>query len=715
MKKKILFFLVKLGLSLLIAVGAPILVAVMLQTDGSLLWIIVVITALNILFLWRNQLKGRLQTLISISILVIYILSSLFIMLYIVVIPFPAYLAWLELVRSARAGGIISFLFFVGTAYFSSLMGGLVYSCGIMRPLGGLLIVLLFELVVVYQNLLSGVLFTAAVILSVVMLAILPHKLKLQNLVSPISLLFLVVVLSALLSMESKPNSGYLSGRTLDPAIKRLLIEIFPDLPLLIEVSGYGYSYENENLGSKPILSNTPIFLIEGTPGESIYLRTQVYDEYSQSGWFSSFGLNNKTEGENTLPFSQQIKDTHKIKLTLLFDYFDLLPHTLGADSIVLESKNPPEVAFGSMDTGFIFKFPLLKGDVVIINRQEKEREEGKNLSEIRALLSKIAGRTVEYQSAYSPEYREEIFKYYLKVPDFVPDNIRDLARRLGSGATKSWEILVNIYKYLAKNYVYTLNTNPPPAGEDFLTNFLFTTKKGYCVHFTTAFIILARLNGIPARYTSGFFVYLPQSEPTSLITGLQSHAWPEVWFPELGWTTFEATPSIDLAAFYNSEYYRLFNPENDPLTARQLEALMGKRIPVPVREEINVLQYILPFLSFAFGASLFVVLIIGGLRYIKKHRRKKSPYKGNLKRLEYHLSKIVRKLNKRSIPFPETTGWMEWGERVKKAFPDKAGYLATFLEIINKAFYNSYPPSKDDLRFLIVLRKRLTGKPGPA
>ena len=57
---------------------------------------------------------------------------------------------------------------------------------------------------------------------------------------------------------------------------------------------------------------------------------------------------------------------------------------------------------------------------------------------------------------------------------------------------------------------------------------------KGVCQDFTHLMIAVLRSFGVPARYISGY-IHRPNHES-------QSHAWCEVWLPELGWVGIDPT-----------------------------------------------------------------------------------------------------------------------------------------------------------------------------
>ena len=79
---------------------------------------------------------------------------------------------------------------------------------------------------------------------------------------------------------------------------------------------------------------------------------------------------------------------------------------------------------------------------------------------------------------------------------------------------------------------------------EEFLDHLIFEKRTGYCVYYATAFVLLARHEGIPARYVQGFIVS-PEKYTSVKVTGNSAHAWPECYIRGLGWVAFEPTPGI--------------------------------------------------------------------------------------------------------------------------------------------------------------------------
>ena len=84
----------------------------------------------------------------------------------------------------------------------------------------------------------------------------------------------------------------------------------------------------------------------------------------------------------------------------------------------------------------------------------------------------------------------------------------------------------------------------PPPEGlSDVADYFLFDLQRGYCDYYATAFVVLARLAGLPTRFVTGFAPgNWSMNEQLWIVTEADAHSWPEVYFPEVGWVPFEPT-----------------------------------------------------------------------------------------------------------------------------------------------------------------------------
>uniref|UniRef100_UPI0007813265 transglutaminase family protein n=2 Tax=Paenibacillus pabuli TaxID=1472 RepID=UPI0007813265 len=141
------------------------------------------------------------------------------------------------------------------------------------------------------------------------------------------------------------------------------------------------------------------------------------------------------------------------------------------------------------------------------------------------------------------------IRRTYLQLPTTLPGRVQALAKEIIQGSETRYDAVQAVKSYLANHASYTLDTRMPPRGTDFVDDFLFVTRQGYCNHFSTAMIVLLRAEGIPARWVKGFGP--GEADPTVsgqyVITQGDAHSWVEVYFPGVGWMPFEATPGFTM------------------------------------------------------------------------------------------------------------------------------------------------------------------------
>lgn len=131
-----------------------------------------------------------------------------------------------------------------------------------------------------------------------------------------------------------------------------------------------------------------------------------------------------------------------------------------------------------------------------------------------------------------------------MEVPGCVQREVLDLTREAVAGASTDWEKAMAIRRWLQANYRYSLNVPDVDPRYDFVSAFLLSEEKaGYCTYFASAMTIMCRAAGLPARYVEGYLAR-PGADGVAWVTGLDGHAWVEVWFPGYGWLTFDPTPS---------------------------------------------------------------------------------------------------------------------------------------------------------------------------
>ncbi|MDI6890624.1 MAG: transglutaminase domain-containing protein [Thermodesulfovibrionales bacterium] len=135
----------------------------------------------------------------------------------------------------------------------------------------------------------------------------------------------------------------------------------------------------------------------------------------------------------------------------------------------------------------------------------------------------------------------------YLKPTKMVQSNspeISSLAKKLAEGALTEYEAVTAILNYVADNVKYTFN---PPQYDALYT---LKTRSGNCQNFAHLSMALLRAAGIPARIVGGISLKqswkIPVANNSFLVQsmGQGGHAWMEIYFPDLGWLSYDPQQS---------------------------------------------------------------------------------------------------------------------------------------------------------------------------
>ncbi|HEV3007425.1 MAG TPA: DUF3488 and transglutaminase-like domain-containing protein, partial [Burkholderiales bacterium] len=166
-----------------------------------------------------------------------------------------------------------------------------------------------------------------------------------------------------------------------------------------------------------------------------------------------------------------------------------------------------------------------------------------------------------------------------LRLPQGFNPRASALAAQWRSASADDAEVLGRALAFLRQgSYVYTLE--PPLLGEDSVDEFLFSTKAGFCEHFSSAFVVLMRAAGVPARVVTGY--QGGEANPVdSIITVRQSdaHAWAEVFLGARGWVRVDPTAAAVPGRIESGMARAVPQARELPLLMRpQLEWLRGMR-----------------------------------------------------------------------------------------------------------------------------------------
>jgi hypothetical protein len=139
-------------------------------------------------------------------------------------------------------------------------------------------------------------------------------------------------------------------------------------------------------------------------------------------------------------------------------------------------------------------------------------------------------------------DYPDRIADRYRQLPDSMPDRVSERTATLTSRAETPYETAVIVEDWLKSEYEYSLDV--PQPSDNVADTFLFEMDSGYCTYFATTMAVMLRSQGIPARMVVGYTPGEQVGDDEWVVRGYNSHAWVEVYFPDVGWVKFDPTPA---------------------------------------------------------------------------------------------------------------------------------------------------------------------------
>jgi len=176
----------------------------------------------------------------------------------------------------------------------------------------------------------------------------------------------------------------------------------------------------------------------------------------------------------------------------------------------------------------------------------------GTRLSGDYRLLARIPVRQrLRYELSSYPEFAvgerlsERARQAALQLPEAGIEQTRALADRWRDASTDARDVVARALEFFNRQpFVYTLQ--PPLLGTRPVDEFLFETRRGFCEHYASAFTLLMRAAGIPARVVTGYLG--GEENPIDgfyTIRQSDAHAWAEVWYADQGWVRIDPTGAV--------------------------------------------------------------------------------------------------------------------------------------------------------------------------
>jgi len=286
------------------------------------------------------------------------------------------------------------------------------------------------------------------------------------------------------------------------------------------------------NLGTGNPLSETVLFSIQAPElleqQARFYWRGYVYDLYQNNIW-----SNTEAELEEFSPADNQldIPDSGTRSIVTLTVTTQIRQFLLYTATQPLWVSRPANIRFATAGPGEQDLFAWLADTQLAPGEQYQFR-------------ASVADPSIQELQAAGTEYPQWVTEKYLQLPENFSPRIRELASEITADLETPYDKAAAITSYLRREIEYVNPLPQPlPEGEDPLEWVLFDLKQGFCNYYASAEVLMLRSVGVPARMAVGFAE--GQFDPETFVytvRSLDAHAWPEVFFPGIGWIEFEPT-----------------------------------------------------------------------------------------------------------------------------------------------------------------------------
>jgi len=272
---------------------------------------------------------------------------------------------------------------------------------------------------------------------------------------------------------------------------------------------------------------------VEITPEMAAYLRAQSFDEYTASGWKLNLEgdvpVGDAGLGAAPTPVEGARRDV-TVNVTVKSNGDDTV-FSLGQPRSADVNADARVAADGHDVTGLKPSDRLREGDKYTVT-------------------GSVNVASVEQLQQAGTVYPEWVTDRYTGLPRTVPERVERKAREVASGAGTPFEAAVAIERYL-RTFPNDYDVPATPPGHDSVDYFLFDIQRGYFDYHASAMAVMLRSLGVPARVATGYVIDpLAKDDPNGTsyrLTEQNAFAWPEVYFPGIGWVEFNPTPSQPL------------------------------------------------------------------------------------------------------------------------------------------------------------------------
>ncbi|MCA1730999.1 MAG: DUF3488 and transglutaminase-like domain-containing protein [Actinobacteria bacterium] len=201
-------------------------------------------------------------------------------------------------------------------------------------------------------------------------------------------------------------------------------------------------------------------------------------------------------------------------------------------------------------------------------------------------VLSQISQPSTAQLESAGADYPAIVQEKFLQLPEDRPEILRETAQEIQADYQPAtpYEAARAIERYLIYDggFTYNLNANYTRADRA-IEEFLGGNREGFCTQFATSMALLSRELGVPSRVVYGATTGKEKEPDEYVVTGSNIHTWVEVYFPGVGWYTFDPTPGFSVPSTMEANAPRPELPDDLSRVSPEAQALKGEQPSEPV------------------------------------------------------------------------------------------------------------------------------------
>lgn len=435
-----------------------------------------------------------------------------------------------------------------------------------------------------------------------------------------------------------------------------------------------------------------------GSPDRPLYIRGVALDQYERGAWTRSVnrgGITPDLRPGQWHDLSRRSGRRALIQKYTVRDAGATAPIWAMLSPVAIKSEAPMRVRFSRWDD--------------VITRDDNQGRTGRLEYTVRSIEPPLARESALDRRRTPPTFPSQkvtqLAQSVLMAAGIEPDPDKR-APAIDKSAAEA------IQEFLRTGFLYTLDTEAPPAGVDPIEAFLFDRKNGHCEVFAASMAAMCRSVGVEARVVAGYLATeYDETSGAYTVRERNAHAWAEVLTDNWNWRTFDPTPPADLEAAHKprdtvaAKLNRWLDSLNSAWSTSVVsfdETSQRKLLGMNMNPSLEIQERFMQWAGAAapttsdsggdrwviFGGVMCLV-VGGGVLYrvlTSVIGKKRSPARRRTPREARFYDDAIRVLRRAGVPKPESVTPLEHAAALASRHPDAPGVLREIGELYYEA-----------------------------